>query len=313
MSRSTALALVVLVSCGGATGGGTGGGGGSGGGGLTADQACTSLATAICNKTSSCFPFAFKVNYADLASCIVRAKQSCVPALAAPGTGATAAKIDDCAKGFTAQSCADDRIGARPAACAFSGTLAAGIACGSSAQCATGYCKLTTPSCGVCSNRVAATGACSVDPDCVDGHSCVAGACVALKAVGAVCNPNQPCFPGLYCKAGVCAVAPTSLNAACDGTNVDSCDFYAGVYCNDSSVCGQVQTTSAGSMCGLTSTTATVCVAQGTCRANGGLIGTCVAPAEDGQSCNPNLDLNCLEPAVCEGGVCKLANPAACK
>src|SRR6185503_21171520 len=59
---SALFGFVVLASCGGSSVGGLGGAGEDsgtpdGGGNLTAEQACTGAATALCAKVESCAPF----------------------------------------------------------------------------------------------------------------------------------------------------------------------------------------------------------------------------------------------------------------
>jgi hypothetical protein len=40
--------------------------------------------------------------------------------------------------------------------------------------------------------------------------------------------------------------------------------------------------------------------------------GSCVAAAADGAACNPTNFINCLAPATCTSGLCKLPDPSSC-
>ena len=314
----TFLACVLAVSCsggnsGGSGGGGAGGNGGSGGGtGLTADEACNNLAVALCSKTDSCTPFATSIYYGDASACAARSKLSCVPALALSSTGATPAKIDACAKAVAALGCSDNQLAYSLPDCVFKGTLAAGTACGSNSQCVGGYCRFTSSTCGVCSSRNAAGGSCTAAADCVAGATCVNGTCATQLPIGMACSASKPCKLGLYCKAGSCAAAGTMANTPCDSNITESCNFLAGFFCGQSNVCVKSQVANTGSACGLSATNYTECTYGGTCNTSGGTVGTCVAAVLDGQACDSTNALNCLAPATCENGTCKLTNPGSC-
>src|SRR5262245_9082349 len=82
------------TSAGGA--GGTGGAGGSGGsgavdggadsGGVSADQACTETARALCSKYDTCAPYAIQILFGDVDTCNSVAKTGCLGSLQADDT-----------------------------------------------------------------------------------------------------------------------------------------------------------------------------------------------------------------------------------
>ncbi len=321
MTRATVVALAALVvGCGGSgstgVGGGTGGSGGTGGAGggsagISADQACTNYATAYCNKLNGCFPFATTAFYGDVATCIARGKLICLPQLALSTTGSTPSKWDACVPMLSTASCAAVRAG--KAGCRFSGMLAAGSACGSGSQCAGGYCRLSTNSCGVCASRVANGNNCTTSDDCLDGK-CLNAICVARRQAGAACATTTQCDDLLYCKNSVCTAVLTTAGAACDPNDSDSCDYLSGVFCNNSNVCARIQFAGPGAACGVMANDSYVeCSSGATCKTNGAIFGTCVGAAADGQACNPTNDLNCVDPAACESGSCRLYSPGSCK
>ncbi|MBS1151603.1 MAG: Thiamin-phosphate pyrophosphorylase [Myxococcaceae bacterium] len=296
----------------GGSGGGAGGSSGGAGGGsaITAEQACTNLATAFCNKVNSCTPFAIGAFYGDVATCIARMKLTCLPPLGLSNSGASPAKIDACVPMMTSASCAAMRAGT--AGCHFTGALAAGAVCGSESQCASGYCKLSSFSCGVCAAKVTNGGNCTASEDCLSGSTCINAVCVAKRALGAACSPTLPCGDLLYCKAGQCSAVVTTAGQACDPNDSDSCDFLSGLFCNSSDVCAQIQAAAPGAACGALVSGYVDCAGGGTCKTNGGLSGTCIAPAADGAACDFNNGVDCRASAACEAGVCKLYNPASC-
>ncbi len=291
-------------------GGGTGTGGGSGA--ITADQATTNFATAYCNKLNTCTPFAIPYYWIDVPTCIARTKLNILPALGGlSGSGNSPTVVNNCVATLNAATCGQLRAGT--AGCKPTGSKPAGSSCGASSQCQSGYCKYTSNSCGTCANRVATGGNCTDTSDCVDNNTCVNAICRARGNVGAACSMIAPCTDLAYCKNAVCTAVTTAVNGPCDPNDSDSCDFLSGLYCDDvSSTCKQMQFANAGQQCGTFTNGFVVCKGADTCNIVTGLTGTCIGAAADGAACNPQSNLNCHDPAACEGGTCKLYNPSSC-
>src|SRR5215472_13668223 len=131
---------------GGASGGSSGsasGGGGSSGSGTTVDQACTDLASSLCNKIQACAPFLIALVWGDMATCLARESLACPALFNAPGTGITVSGAEACAPAYMAASCEDTVSNKTPAACAFYGSVATGGSCVENSQCSDGdYCDL---------------------------------------------------------------------------------------------------------------------------------------------------------------------------
>jgi hypothetical protein len=112
---------------------------------------------------------------------------------------------------------------------------------------------------------------------------------------------------------GTCS-AVLAAGATCDAT-AQNCDPFAGLYCDPTTkVCAKVTLVAAGASCGLSSSGYAQCSGKGTCRrAGASQTGTCVAAAADGQTCDTVNGPDCVTPAVCTNGVCKLPDAASCK
>jgi hypothetical protein len=290
------------------------------GGNVTAQQACTDLAGALCDKIASCSPFGFQVLYADAATCKSRGPLTCASGLMANGAKATPADLEACKQGYVDAKCEDLIAGNQPAPCQLQGTLAAGSACGENLQCAGAntYCNIAAnQTCGVCAARPAAGATCSQSSDCQTGLVCgmgtgqTMGACVTPGAAGAACDAPHPCQVSLRCVGGTCS-PPAAAGAACD-VNAQNCDSIKGLYCTTSKVCATIPTANAGGACGVTGTTFTVCTGGASCKlpANS-LSGTCEALAADGAMCDATNGPQCTSPAVCTNGACKVPDPSAC-
>lgn len=277
------------------------------------EDACVSWVETSCNKIQSCSDMFMAVTYGSVATCIERLQTVCAPILAAPGTKLTAGDFSGCAASTSAQSCEDLIAGLQPAGCRISGSLDDGKACASDVQCVNAYCKKTGgASCGVCSKRVAAGETCDEDEDCDGDLACRQQVCVAYVAAGGTCDATHPCREPLRCDSGACA-KPVGVGETCDPTR-QNCDGTQGLFCGlQSKVCEKAGLAGDGEACGLATggSAFTLCKASGHCTAATG--GTCQAAAADGQSCDMTKGPYCLPPASCEGGVCKLEDPSACK
>jgi hypothetical protein len=308
---SAAVAAAAVVAC-----------SGKGGSAVSPAQACSDLASAICNKLNSCAPFYVTLAYGSVSQCMTRAAIGCPNLISANGSGATAGDVEACAQAYPSASCADLESNTSPSACQIAGTLPAGSACGGDQQCAgpNGYCKIAASAvCGTCATQSAAGGACSTSDDCQVGLVCgtasgaTMGSCVSAGAAGAACSDAHPCQATLVCYNATCS-APVEAGGACDAT-AQNCDGTQGLFCNPTSkVCAQVQTAMSGAACGYSasSNTYTLCANDGTCNGSTQTTqGTCGSIASDGAACGSNM-ANCMDPAVCVNNTCTLPNAASC-
>jgi hypothetical protein len=309
---SAAIAAVTVLACSGSTSSSN----------VSPTQACSDLATNICNKLNSCAPFYVTIAYGSVSECTARAAIDCPQTISASGSGATASNVEACAQAYTSASCADLESNTAPSACTIAGTLTAGAMCGASQQCVgpNGYCKTSaTAVCGTCATLSAAGAACTSNSDCQAGLVCgtaagaTMGACVTAGAAGAMCDAGHPCGGTLVCYNTTCS-APVEAGGACDAT-AQNCDLTSGLYCNPTSkVCAQATTAAAGGSCGYSASanTYTLCSSGATCNGETATTqGTCGAVAADGAACGSNM-ATCTAPAICVNNVCTLPNPQSC-
>ena len=298
------------------SGGGTGGTGGTAGGSSSsdADTACTAFADKLCSKLESCSSFALRGNFGDLATCKARTKIACTPWFGAPGSAVTAAGTISCGDAYAAQSCDDVENNLNPISCRVFGTFADGARCGDSAQCQSGHCSITSGLCGTCKRRQNAGGFCDVSSNCEHGLICNAGLCFAPGGTGASCNSSQPCKNTHACVGGICQRYPATLGASCD-RNV-GCDNFLGLWCNfNTSRCDQLQLVASGT-CGYDGSTFSLCSRAADCSIPmGQMLGSCVSPASDGQSCTTAAPgaFSCFSPGQCISGRCTLPSATFCQ
>lgn len=293
---------------GGATSAGAAGTGASGGG--TPESACVAHAAALCAWNDRCIPATWTEH------CANEGAARCQQERALPDTGLSDADLMLCATALLSAPC-----GFLPAVCTAKpkGSRADGGACLHGAQCASGYCKGSPSSCGVCAPR-AKVGAACVTEECEEDAYCGADGppvggpqtfhCKAYTKAGASCDMMTPCEPGTVCNLGVCALPPevgspcsfACKDAVCKG---GTCAPYAqqGEACGSAECApfvGQPQTTSFLT-CG------------------DGPNPTCVLPKLNalGEACGPNpWSSSCAPGAVCKPkfgvGVCALPRGASC-
>ncbi|MEO7094262.1 MAG: hypothetical protein ABI175_13485, partial [Polyangiales bacterium] len=187
------------------TGGDTASGGDSATGGdtagISADQACTELAAAYCDRSFSCALLFSDVTYGDAASCKTRLKASCLGSLSSPSVTETPGMTADCARAVVAATC-DDLLSKKaidkcvPAP----GGVANGGACGDPEQCASTFCAYASDSiCGVCA-AIPSPGESCTNNQCGREMNCVLGKCQKPAVLGATCSSRDlPCAPGLSC------------------------------------------------------------------------------------------------------------------
>lgn len=284
---------------------------------ISGDEACTQLATALCNKLNECVPFFVNAFIGDQTTCLERYKKSCAPTFTATGSSATPAQTAQCAAAAKTMTCDDALSRKLPEACRTTpGTLDDGAPCGVDSQCKNKLCRTTKgAACGACSKTGGSGSACQRDEECDYELSCVQGKCIAKGKAGASCTITDECLGTLGCSDGVCAT-PLAAGAACTiKKDQNPCSFAQGQYCHPrDKVCAQVGTAAAGGQCELSAEQITICSAGATCSISGGAVGqgTCQAPAADGATCS-DTGPSCLAPARCVNGVCTISDPAACK
>jgi hypothetical protein len=296
---------------------------------ITADDACKQLATAYCNKLTSCTTFYSLLAFGDAATCQSRFAAQCVSGLKAPGNGSTPDTTAACAAKAPGVACVDLFADNLPAECQpVAGTVADGKACGDDSQCANKFCAFddAKATCGTCAAPVAAEAAC-VNGDCPKGLKCGADTkCHKVGALNDACDDNHACAPSLTCFNGKC-VAPAVTGADCDpaGSTTTThvpCDLVGGYWCNlTSKKCETIALNAArDATCGLNLTTGglTVCEPKSYCSITDTMkfSGKCVARIADGAACDAaakTLGGPCTDPAKCIDGTCKLADPSVCK
>lgn len=313
----------------------------TGGCGVSADQACQDVANARCARRQACSNGSSVTRaYGDLATCVAREKLVCSDALAARGTGQSAASQEKCASAIAAQSCSDFFLGNPPAVCVATGAFSNASSCAFNSQCSTSYCTNDkNAACGSCGQAPVAGSDCGTST-CARGLSCItttsatgsSQTCVAEGPQGAACNRNAPCAPGLTCvgitltASGSCMVAATAAGAACDPTAKTGagCDRNQGLWCNpQSKSCTAITYVGSGQPCGEgTDGNVSDCSAGAGCYgATFGMmptLGVCKAPAADGATCDITNGPPCLAPARCvtamgsTAGTCMVPDASKC-
>jgi hypothetical protein len=254
-----------------------------------ADQACTASAAAHCARIDTCANIVVAYAYGDLATCEARLKANCMAALAAPSTGNTPAAVESCAHALRANVDCEGYFNDRtPSECQTKkGSLPDGAPCAFPAQCASARCAVASDAvCGTCGGDAAAAGQSCASSSCADGLACsrISNVCGAPAGVAASCEV-APCRAGLQCVGQVGARTCVTI----------------------------VSTAAAGGVCGAMGDGRVVCAAEGTCHiATGQSTGTCTASAADGAACAASKGLNCLPPARCVGGTCRLSGADSC-
>jgi hypothetical protein len=269
----------------------------------------------MCARLEGCLGLFAQLSFGDRAACTERLLLACKDEAASKGTALTGATSLACARALEAATCAD-LVANRIDACVIKGGIAEGLACGGNTQCASGLCRSKGDGCGLCAVKSAAGGPCRKDKneDCQAGLVCADGACAAQVNEGATCSKRQPCAYGLFCgKAGACAKLVAQPGAPCEK---DGCDYTKGLVCNEQAkVCQVFRVGKPGDACGFLLNPPTLCPfgdPEKTCRPNL-LMGVCVSPAREGEACGDlAAGRECLGPAYCDKGVCRLGSIAGC-
>lgn len=288
-----------------------------GGGGGDVKAECANLATAICNKLSTCSAWELRYYYGDLKGCVERVQLTCAPYVGLSGSSWTVDRLRTCTAGYTSATCADYFDPAGPAACSPQpGKLASGTACANSNQCQSGFCTAALNGCGTCAVPAKSGEACSPTKLCALGLTCAGGKCAAYGAVGATCGNNlAACQTGLYCKTNVCAAQLAAGDTCNPASAVTECNPIQGLFCNTASrKCEVYKLGAAGEACGTVMGSTVLCDTGGYCTGAGTGTRKCAAAAKDGQPCGPtSAGETCEDPAICTGAKCGVFNPTTCK
>lgn len=286
---------------------GEAGEGGEGGARTSVQKACGDWATQYCPMLEKCAGFAMHVTYGDGITCASRIAIACADVLSAPGTGWTGDGLEACKQAVAAFDCETFlHVKPAPVVCRVNGTIDNGQPCRYDAQCRTGYCRITSGSCGNCT-ALGLTGApCSTYTDCDGDLMCASsGTCQPPSGKGATCDSTHPCKLGLACIGGTCA-APGQVGASCTPSlgGID-CDSQQGAYCDSTSKsCAALVVAQNGQPCD----SRAACFGGGTCFG-----GNCQAVVSDGSPCNPQQGENCETPASCQQGLCQMTKASACQ
>jgi len=304
------VSSTALAACGGVSASNDGGADGP----PTVQQACGAFGQTLCSRLNDCAPFIFQIFYGTTTTCRERVELSCTKDFEVPETNHTTTEMAACATAANTATCDDLLADNFPEPCRIKpGPRLNGEGCGSSWQCMSTHCEKTTGDCGTCAPRQAASGTCTVTEGCTLGLVCTNGKCVNPSALGGACDANTPCRGGnTYCNANMCA-ARLGAGSSCAG-NSEACDFGSGVGCNVLSAaptCQPVASAQGGQPCGIVNGTLTICQLVNDC-AGATLMqpGACVAPSQDGTACS--MGHNCLPPANCVGGLCRLPSTGSC-
>jgi hypothetical protein len=283
---------------------------------------CDSYAATRCEHVFGCSairPVGQQV-YGDIPTCTERLRLLCRIDAAQVGSGLNQASTSTCMAALGRGRC-EDGLAEAIEACQFKGTLAAGVACGTGSQCASGFCRAPeTGFCGVCAARAAEGAVCDSDAACELPLLCSeAGRCARPAGEGAFCNESIPCARDtFYCNLSESSCRRFGLEgAACnEGGTAAEARCNRGLICLPYGTVGTCQPermVPAGQYCGFGSqeVPGIACAASGSCVSN-----RCLAPGNDGEACtlSPRGDSNgCLPPALCVGGTCRLPDPGACR
>jgi hypothetical protein len=117
--------------------------------------------------------------------------------------------------------------------------------------------------------------------------------------LGGACSPAQPCRESLACLDGTCR-RKGAPGAPC--TEQTDCDLINGAACNPAT--RRCIAYRVGGTCGFAPDgSAVFCAGAGFCQA---AQRTCTPPAVDGAPCDDIVGPNCMLPATCTFGVCRL-------
>lgn len=280
--------------------GSTGEGGEGGTSGTSAAKACADNANQYCTQLQTCSPFLISIEYGDEITCESAVTPGCLDQLMANKTGWTGDRLESCVQARAKLSCFDFLYAKPyPNVCRPTGGIGNG-ACRYDAQCGTGYCRITSGSCGTCVARGATGAPCTTSNDCDGNLMCAMGMCTAPSGVGGPCSAATPCNQGLACLSGQC-VTPGGVDAGC-GDAGGTCDYNLGATCMGAA-CAPVAVDTAGGSC--SGPPVDQCPGSGACQQ-----GFCSAPIADMGGCDGSVP--CTPPDTCNAGTCSLFTASQC-
>lgn len=301
----------------------------------TLDEACAAVASAACAQLGACSSgFVIDLRYGDESTCAARSAAACAQTNSAPSTSVTPEGLDACASALATESCDAYLDSHAPKDCqAAPGALADGQACIAGGECESTFCAIDPEApCGVCGPRPSAGDACQQATDCGRDLVCVAvsSTCEAAVGEGGACDKGHPCELGFSCVGagdeaglnGSCEREIAAAGGACDPSfqSGADCAHLLGLFCDPKAkTCLQSTTAAPGEACGfLGSGGLVLCSAGGMCvTPTGSTTGTCLAPANDGETCDTASGPPCLLPARCvvsagTSGTCALLDASKC-
>jgi hypothetical protein len=269
---------------------------------------CDAFSTASCKHFAACDAYSFRAVYVDDGQCRAAAKSVCLDEIGAPDTGLTTDALNACASDLSAANCESHL----PATCGpTTGKRNLGQACVYGSQCVSAYCTIPVgKTCGTCAPSARMGQTCGGGTTCIEGVcSGAGGTCVAFAAKGESCK-SIPCDVNLQCTVGTLTCDdPPAPGSTCDPSKAGDCDLGAGLFCSTSTKqCTAVPFAAAGESCAATDKGGPACAASGVC----GTAGTCVAPAQEGQTCDPSAGPRCIPPASCIASTCQTRRAGSC-
>jgi hypothetical protein len=300
-----------LTGCDGG-GDGAGGSGGEGGGGPTVDDACKSLAAAVCGQISSCSSFLIELTYGDQATCETRIAARCDDPTKLEASNVTAADIAACAAVYEGRTCAD-LFDPGPDECRVPGDKDDGAPCATAAECKGNVCEAEAEgSCGTCATPLAQGTTCGADTTVCDaGLYCnpSSGVCEKPAALDEACGDQKVCEGGLSCNSGKCGPL---LGAGADCSAGGTCDFAEGLICFAlDNTCTKVNLAKVDELCGLDPDTGDLYVCEADAKCDAGSE-TCVPRPLEGEACTVDPETgngDCMSGFDCVAGKCASSLP----
>ena len=295
------------------------------------EQATADAARALCERELACMPGLLKTLYTDVASCTMSRAEELMLRATAADTGLTTDDLAACARSLPGAACSVVFASALPPECGQrKGTRAVDLPCGDSSQCETAFCAKGGKFCGTCAIAPAAGQPCARQSggavfgsgDCPQGLLCWNGTCESPKNENAACTFDLECRLDLTCAGGRCTPAGKS-GSACEPEPSDP-NAYANSRCSrwvdgltcSGGTCAPIPIVAPGQGCGFVpSKPFQACDARHYCPASMSISDPgpekkCQPRPTEGAACD--LVSRCINPFVCDGGICKKPDPRIC-